>query len=214
MLCDRPVPDVARAALGGVAVQRDGVRVHHGEDRAVPGIGDDEVLAVGQVDPRSGRGAAEQVDADEVGDVARPRPGGDLLDGAVLREPAVLEDEQPVGQRERVDRVVGDEEPHAVERREVAPQLAPDLGARADVERGERLVEEEQAGVHRQRAGERDPLGLPAGELLGLRRDPGPRARSAPATRRRPTRASGARMPRLRSPKATFSRAVRCGNSR
>src|SRR5581483_6680562 len=39
---------------------------------------------------------------------------------------------------------------------------------RLRVERGERLVEEEDAGVARERAGERDALALAAGELSGV----------------------------------------------
>ena len=47
----------------------------------------------------------------------------------------------------------------------------PELPARLRVEPGRRLVEEEQLGVADQRAGEREPLLLPARELA----DPRPR---------------------------------------
>ena len=60
-------------------------------------------------------------------------------------------------------------------------QLAPQLGAGADVERGERLVEQQQPRLGRERARQRDPL------LPGRRRA----ARGfAPARSARPTRSS------------------------
>ena len=54
------------------------------------------------------------------------------------------------------------------ERREMRAQIAPQLGADADVERGERLVEQQQARLRRERARERDALRLPARQLTGL----------------------------------------------
>ena len=52
-----------------------------------------------------------------------------------------------VGQGERVDRVVGDQQRDAVVRREVAGQLDPQRRGDADVEPGERLVEQQQRGA-------------------------------------------------------------------
>ena len=45
-----------------------------------------------------------------------------------------------------------------------AAQLLADLG----VERAEGLVEQQHLGLHRQRPGQRDPLALPAGELVRI----------------------------------------------
>ena len=45
--------------------------------------------------------------------------------------------------------------------------VGADLGSQGGVEGGERLVEQHQRGVGRQRPGERHPLLLPAGELIG-----------------------------------------------
>ena len=85
--------------------------------------------------------------------------------------------------------------------------------AGGDVERGERLVQQQQPRLGRQRAGQRHPLGLPTRQ----------RARLVAACAARPIRSSqvvatssavARGTPRLRGPKATFARAVRCGNSR
>ena len=46
-------------------------------------------------------------------------------------------------------------------------QRLPQGRGDGDVERGHRLVEQQQPGVGGERAGHRDPLGLPAGELAG-----------------------------------------------
>ena len=89
-------------------------------------------------------------------------------------------------------------------------ELAAELGARADVERGERLVEEQRGvGSVHERARERDALLLTAGQHRRLRaRAVGetdalePLRRRAGAPRPRPT-------PRLRSPNATFSQHAR-----
>ena len=40
--------------------------------------------------------------------------------------------------------------------------MTPETAARSAIERGERLVEEQQPRTRRQRAGERDPLSFPA----------------------------------------------------
>ena len=73
-----------------------------------------------------------------------------------------------VGELERLLLVVGDE--HAgqaeapVQVAQPAPQVLPDLG----VERAERLVEQQDARLDRERAGERHPLALAARELVRI----------------------------------------------
>ena len=93
-------------------------------------------------------------------------------------------------------------------------ELAPQLGPGPDVEGGERLVEQQQPGLGDERAGQGDALLLTTGERAGLALGDGqPRpTRSSHSPARR--RASAARIPRLRSPNATFSSTLRCGNSR
>ncbi len=90
-----------------------------------------------------------------------------------------------------------------------ALELDLHLAAQLEVERAERLVEQQHLGVVDQRAGERDALLLAAGELgrlaareLGhlhqLERVVGPRLAASFSLRRL-------------GPKATLSRMVRCG---
>ena len=57
--------------------------------------------------------------------------------------------------------------------REQVVELGADVGLRVRVERGERLVEEQHVRVARERAGERDPLALAAGELRSAAPAPG-----------------------------------------
>ena len=78
---------------------------------------------------------------------------------------AGLDDDDAVGERDGVDRVVGHDDAGYVERCEVTAQIAAHLDAGRRVERGERLVEQEQARLERERPTERDALSLAAGEL-------------------------------------------------
>ena len=95
----------------------------------------------------------------------------------------------------------------------IALQLELHLLAQLEVERAERLVEQEHARLVDERARERDALLLAAGELRRLAlleareldelehlARPGPRSRCLRTLRRR-------------RPKATFSKIVRCGKS-
>ena len=143
-----------------------------------------------------------------------PGPGGDLGRRAPLGHAARVEDHHLVGQDGHVDRVVGDQQPHAGER-------WPGGGAGRG---GPRC-----GWWRRGRPGARRAAG---GRGRGPGRGPGPPA--GPARRRaaagradarsaRPTRsshpsacrrASARPTPRVRSPKATLSRASRWGNRR
>ena len=136
----------AGSGAPGAAVQRAAGREPHGAVR--------------------GARAAVEVEADQPGDVLGRGPAGDLRRRAVLDDAAALDDEQPVGQHHRLERVVGDEQDRPGEVGEVPAQLGADLEPGAGVERGQRLVEQQQPGVGGERAGERDPLRLPAGQLL------------------------------------------------
>ena len=103
-------------------------------------------------DRRAPADTVEQVDADQIGDVARARAAGDLGDRPRLRDPAVLEHHEAIGQRDGVEQLVGHEDPRPGEGREVRSQVAPQLGAGTDVERGEGLVEQQQPGLGHERA--------------------------------------------------------------
>ena len=200
---------------GAVAIEGDGVGLDDGEGRSVDRVGGRRsVRPVAVVMMPCRARAAEEVDADEVGDVARPGSGGDLGERAGLHDPAGFEDHHPVGEGVGVDGVVGDEEADAVERGEVAAQVAAHVAAGAGVEGGQRLVEQQQPRLGGQRPGQRDPLRLPArqgsGSVAGVVGEP-----DALEPRRGACAGPSAfGTPRARRPNATFSSAVRLGNSR
>ena len=92
----------------------------------------------------------------------------DLARRADLDDPALVHHRDLVRQRQRLALVVGD-----VDGGEVELALQPlELGAHAvaqlGVEIGERLVEQQELRLHHQRARERQPLLLAAGELGGV----------------------------------------------
>lgn len=85
----------------------------------------------------------------------------------VLHGTAVLQDEDPVRERHGLHRVVGDDQTDAVEVVQMAAQGGADPGAGRLVEGGEGFVEQQQPGAGGERAGQRHPPGLAAGELAG-----------------------------------------------
>ena len=74
----------------------------------------------------------------------------------------MLEDDDAVGEGVGVDRIVGDEEADPVEGGEVAAQVAANVAASTGIEGGEGLIEQEQAWLGRQGAGQGDALRLAA----------------------------------------------------
>ncbi len=62
-----------------------------------------------QLDGGACSGAAVKIDADEAGHVLGARTLRDLGGGALLHDAFTFEDQQPVGERYRVQRVVGDQ---------------------------------------------------------------------------------------------------------
>ena len=97
---------------------------------------------------------------------ARRREVVDLERRPDLLDPAVAHDHDPVGQRERLLLVVGDvhggDPELALDRPDLLAQDDPDLG----VERGQRLVEEEDLRLDGERPGQRDALLLAARQLV------------------------------------------------
>ena len=87
---------------------------------------------------------------------------------AHLQQLAALHQADPVGQLEGLLLVVGDQDGGDAELPLDLPQVAPELGADLDVERAERLVEQQHRGLVGEGAGEGDPLLLAAGELVGV----------------------------------------------
>ena len=75
---------------------------------------------------------------------------------------ARLHHSHPVGHRKGLVVVVGDVQDSDADASQQGSQLLGELVAAGTVEGAERLVEHQQAGLRRERAGQRDPLGLAA----------------------------------------------------
>ena len=132
--------------------------------------------------------------------------------GALLDDPAVVEEDDQVGDLAGEADLVGDDD----QRRAGPGEVLDDGEHLADqfrVERRRRFVEQDDAGLERERPGDRDPLLLAAGELarVGVRLvgepDPveqRPSVLPAPRPRRFRPVATGAA--------TTLSSTVRCGN--
>jgi hypothetical protein len=110
--------------------------------------------------------AVVQVEADESGDPRGPRSLCDVIDGPILDDLAPLEDHEAVGQRNRLHRVVGDDDARTGEGVQAGAQIPADRQARLDVQCRERLIEQQHVGFIGQRTRERDPLCLPTRELM------------------------------------------------
>ena len=82
----------------------------------------------------------------------------------------------PVGEGHRLFLVMGDDDEGQAEVVLEVAQLELGLLAELPVERAERLVEEQHLRLLGERAGERHPLALAAGELVGLALGEGRRA--------------------------------------
>ncbi len=111
-------------------------------------------------------GIEEVGGADETGDERRGRSVVDLLGCAHLFDAAFVEHRDPGAHRQRLALVVGDE--HERDADGVLDRLELDLHllAELEVERAERLVEQQHSGLVDQRPGERDALTLPAAQLV------------------------------------------------
>ena len=120
--------------------------------RGVPGAGE-EVHA---------RRADEAGDEEVGGAVVEVERRADLLDGAAVHG------DDAVGQRHRLDLVVGDVDRGGAEAGVELADLGAHLLAEAGVEVGERLVEEEGLGRADDGPAHGDALALAAGERLGL----------------------------------------------
>ena len=94
--------------------------------------------------------------------------GVDLGRRAELLEPAGPHDPDAVGDRQRFFLVVGHEERRDPDLELNPADLVAQLGAHLGVERGEWLVEQQQAGLDAQRPGEGHPLLLTTRELVRI----------------------------------------------
>ena len=148
----RPDADLDRGA-GRVAVAVDGDGLAGLEPGAAVGV----------------EGRAQQVGgADEVGHEARGRALVELLGRPELLDLAGVHDRDPVAHRERLLLVVGHVHERDPDLRLDALELDLELAAELEVQGAERLVEQQHVRAVGERAGERHPLLLAAGELVGL----------------------------------------------
>ena len=92
----------------------------------------------------------------------------DLARIARLLDARVVHDHDLVGDVHRLLLIVGDEDRRHVLLLVQAAQPDAQLLAHGRVERAERLVEQQHAGLDRERAGERHALALATGELRGI----------------------------------------------
>ena len=144
-----------------VTCGRDGVGVVRGGEAEVLGAdaGGGAVAACGEEVHRGG--------ADEAGDEA---VGGAVEEGergVGLLDAAGAEDDDAVGERHRLDLVVGDVDHRGAEAGVQARELGAHGDAELGVEVGEGLVEEEGDGVADDGAADGGALALAAGELAG-----------------------------------------------
>ena len=105
--------------------------------------------------------------ADELGDEQVGRIVEHLVGGAELLHHAGVHHREPVGQRQRLDLVVGDHDRGVAEFALQHLQLAPHPLARRRVEVAQRLVEQQHRRVAHQRPRQRDALLLTAGQAGG-----------------------------------------------
>ena len=104
----------------------------------------------------------KHVRAREAGD---ERIGGlryELCWGADLKQTPLGDDRDPIGEGGRVLHVVCDEDCRQAELGEQLAELGANRTPSVYVERRQRLVEEKNPWISRERASERDPLPLPS----------------------------------------------------
>ena len=80
----------------------------------------------------------------------------------------MLDHHEPIRQHCRIDRVVGNQDGRTSEPGQVSSQLAADQQPGPGVKRRQRLVQQEQPRLSRQRPSQRNPLRLTAGNLPRL----------------------------------------------
>src|SRR5579872_63880 len=89
-------------------------------------------------------------------------------DGARLDEPAKIENADAAHEIAHETEIVRDEDVGEAERAAEVDQELDDLRLDRDVERGSRLVKHQKLRLRGERARDRHPLLLPAGELVGV----------------------------------------------
>ena len=100
------------------------------------------------------------------------RRGEDLLDRPLLDDLAVVHDADHVGDAAHDAEIMGDEQQAHAEPGADFGQQRQDLRLHGDVERGGRLVGDQQIGLVGERHRDHDPLALAAGQLMRIARQP------------------------------------------
>src|SRR5689334_14598502 len=161
---------VVRAHLHALGNDLDVVRLHaHAHvagELALPHV--DRVAADAHLVARHVPGVDHVARADEARHEARVRPVVYVLGRADLLDAPGVHHHDAVGHRHGLELVVGHVDRRVVELVVQAPDLEAHLAAQVGVEVRERLVEKEDLGRGRQRAGERHALLLAAGKLRGV----------------------------------------------
>src|SRR5687768_14705336 len=109
-------------------------------------------------------GLRTELQRDRVEEPPDPRIGrlDDALRNLAGDQCAVVQHRNAMGQRERLEHVVGHDDDGLVQPRLNAPELALQFGAGDRIERTERLVHQQYRGVRRQGARDADALALSA----------------------------------------------------
>ena len=111
--------------------------------------------------------ASRLLTPDEVRDERRARPVVDLARRRQLDDPTRVHDRDAIGHRQRLFLIVRHVDERDADLAVQALELELHLLAELEVERPERLVEEQDRGLVDERPRERDPLLLAARELVG-----------------------------------------------
>ena len=138
----------------------DGARVNHGKDLTRFSCRSGYHGAAGNPHQSVISLTSEQVHPDEIGHILRSRPGRHLRCRSRLHQASLLKHHKPVAQGHGLKRIVGDQQPQAGERAQMPLEVVSNLSSRGHVQGGERLVEEQQAGVWGERSSEGYPLAL------------------------------------------------------
>ena len=100
------------------------------------------------------------------------RRGEDALDRPLLDDPALLHHADDVGELAHDAQIVGDEQHRHAEPRLQLLQQGEDLRLHGDVERGGRLIRDEEIRLVGECHGDHRALALAAGELVGIALEP------------------------------------------
>jgi len=100
-----------------------------------------------------------------------PRRRVDRRRRPALDDAAEIHHRDTVAEMPHDAEIVRDEQHRQIELAAQAQEQVDDLRLDRNVERGDRLVADEEVGLHGERAGDGDPLALPAGELVRIAAD-------------------------------------------